>query len=134
MPLYPTDATQALRVDEIMTFQEEVMEKAQPNPAPPDVKAFREAFRSPQGFLGKAAALLELRLKEDDSGPFFFGQTMTVADLCAAGLVKMVLDGDFTHIPAAWMRSNFPRLVAMCAATDGSPLCKAYRDAYGASA
>ena len=67
-----------LRVDEIMTFQEEVMEKAQPNPSPPDIKAFRTAFHSPRGFFGKTAALLELRLKEDDSGPFFFGQTMTV--------------------------------------------------------
>jgi len=170
--LYPSDATAALRVDEVMTFQEEVrrlcwlavtawaiaqtaincpveqlstflaalslindvclqvMEKAQPTPAPDDVKAFREAFRSQSGFLGKTAAFLERRLEEHSEGPFFAGEEMTIADLCATGLVKMILDGDFTHIPPEWMRDNFPQLTAMAEATDCSPLALAYYAAY----
>ena len=131
-PLYPDAPDAALRVDEIMTFQEEVMEKAQPVPAPEDVKAFREMFRSPRGFLGRTAAFLESRAKEDSSGPFFFVARITVVDLCATGLVKMITDGEFTHIPPEWMTENFPHLTAMAEATQASQLARDYRAAYGA--
>ena len=108
------------------------MEKAQPVPAPEDVKAFREMFRSPRGFLGRTAAFLESRAKEDSSGPFFFVARITVVDLCATGLVKMITDGEFTHIPPEWMTENFPHLTAMAEATQASQLARNYRAAYDA--
>ena len=55
---------------------------------------------------------------------------MSIADICATGLVKMILDGDFTHIPPSWMSGNYPRLTAMACAIDTSPLAKGYYAAY----
>jgi hypothetical protein len=55
---------------------------------------------------------------------------MSIADLCAAGLVKMILDGDFTHILPSWMSDNFPLLTAMAFAVDTSPLARDYYAAY----
>ena len=88
------------------------------------------------------------------AGPFF-GEKLTIADLCATGLCRMILTGNFDHIPASWLAENFPRLMvnatacstgvalkaftlsqrwlrpqAMAEATDASPLVQAYYEAY----
>ena len=44
------------------------------------------------------------------AGPFF-GEKLTIADLCATGLCRMILTGNFDHIPASWLAENFPRLM-----------------------
>ena len=124
--LYPSDPTKAMLVDEVVAFAHEVLEKA-PNGRAlgpgESLKEKREAFMN-GGFLQKACDLLERRLDAVDSP--FFGDVMTIADLCATGLVRMILSGQFDHIPAEWMANGYPKLVAMAEATDASELAQSY--------
>lgn len=124
--LYPDDPKGALLVDESVAHLDEILLKTPQDPDKEVKKAKRIEFSSKGKYMHSAMSLVEGRIAESP-GPFLL-PAMTMADIYVAGLVAMILGGDFDYIEPSYM-DQFPKLVACKEAVEGSDLYKTCKDA-----
>jgi prostaglandin-H2 D-isomerase / glutathione transferase len=96
--LYPENALEALRVDELLEFGEDISHALSPSMHEPDMEkklAMRKAIVEEK--IPNWARCLEARLEANGSAAHFVGETLTIADLKLLygldSLVSGVLDG-----------------------------------------
>ena len=126
--LYPDDALGGLAVEEVMDVVNDVLAKTPQDKDPETKKRMREEYAAKGGFLHTTMSFLERKVVAK-GGPFLLGPQLTVADISVHMLVKMIADGDFDHVPAAYV-DGFPAVKAAGAAVAGSALLRSYREQY----
>ena len=118
--LYPTDYLAAALVDQVLDSANDCTATLSTSMRETDMVKRLEmrkdlASATLPTWLGYYEALLE---KTD--GPFFAGETLTVADLCIAGLLGWLTSGVLDGIPTS-LADPFPRLIALVGAVSKHP-------------
>jgi len=93
--LYPSDAIEALRVDEVMSIADDILASAPQDPDAAIKKTKREAWVAEK--VPKFLNLLDARLKES-GGPYLLGTSLSIADLILFGLVHSVRTGNYDYV------------------------------------
>ncbi len=129
--LYPTDPWQAALCDETMDVTEEMIGAVGSTMFLPEdeKKARREALAA-----GPIPFYLERLQKklEENGGKYFAGDSLTVADLKAAILIRLLRSGMFDYIPADLPDKTAPKLVEHYNRVMDNPDVKAYYAKVGA--
>ena len=120
--LYPDDPEKQLQVDEIVELCTSLMVKV-PSDKDPEEKAKNRAAYA-DGFMKKAFNHIDSRLGE--AGPFFLGAEFSLADIHFYGLVKMLRNGFFDHIPKEF-DATWPRVEVLVAALEANERFAPYK-------
>jgi len=129
--LYPEDALQAARVDEVMDAVEDISTKIGQTMRIDDAaakKAAREALVA--GPLPRYLQQVEARLKAG-GGEWFVENRLTVADLKCYYWVRWLKSGALDHIPADVVDKHAPLLAKHFERVKGQPKIAAYYAARG---
>lgn len=129
--LYPQDALQAARVDEVMASVEDISTKIGQTMRIDDSaarKAAREALVA--GPLPRYLQQIEARLKAG-GGEWFAENRLTVADLKCYYWVRWLKSGALDHIPADIVDKHAPLLAKHCERVKSQPRIAAYYAARG---
>jgi len=123
--LYPSDPWEAALCDETMDAVEDVITEVAATMALPEEakKARRQALAA-----GPFPFYLERlqRKLEANGGKYFAGASLTIADLKAAILIRMLSSGVLDHVPADLPEKTAPQLVEHYARVMDDPGVKAY--------
>lgn len=119
--LHPDDPWTAAEHDALMQSVEDLRHKM---PSTKDLpaeqqQAIREDFA--QGWLSQWASSCSARIQ----GPFLQGDTLNVADLKLAVILRAIAANSYDHIPGSFLHA-WPKLGALQAAVEADPRVKAY--------
>ncbi len=125
--LYPSDATEALLVDEAVSVVDQILQLT-PKDADEDTRAKNRAAYQESGFLRVGMELLEGRLRES-GGPFLLGNHLTIADLYVRSPLCDLFDLKQFDGVTDEFTDQFPRVRDCGVAVLEHPLLKAYFEA-----
>ncbi|OQR89677.1 glutathione S-transferase [Achlya hypogyna] len=129
--LYPTDALEAFRVDEILAASDDTLAKLMPSFREQDAAkrlVLREELSA--GPLPEHFACIEARLAAH-KGPYFLGDALTIADLELYGSRQMLSSGWLDGIPTDILDA-YPRWNAIADAVAAHPKVAAWEAAHKA--
>lgn len=116
--LYPNDAVQALRVDEILDLMEDIAATLKPTFSLPagEKEEARRKLIADGGAVHKGFALLARRhAAADNTTAFFVGGALSIADLKVLGWRATAATGFYDGIPKDWIETAFPAFGAALA-------------------
>jgi glutathione S-transferase len=128
--LYPEDAWQAAECDEICDMVEHLSVDMGPSFGLKGDEQKRERERLVEGPIPKYLKALERRLAER-GGEWFAGGRMTIADLKAVDLARMLSSGRLDHIPKDIVDRVAPALAAHRDRVLAEPRVRAYYARFG---
>ncbi|KAJ3166397.1 hypothetical protein HDU88_003265 [Geranomyces variabilis] len=123
--LYPSDAWNALKVDELVSVVDDIAALLRPSffESDPEKKIqARKDLSAPEGALTKALANLE-RAVAKTAGKFAVGDTLTIADLLLYNQKTSLESGLLDGLPTN-MYESLPTLTKVCAAVKNHPKVK----------
>lgn len=125
--LYPTDALEALRCDEVMDAVEDIVTQivATFGMQGEELRVAREALVA--GPLSLYLRWLDTKLA-DRAGSFFGGDAWTVADLKVFVWTRSLQTGNLDHIPVDLLARVAPGLEAHCERVADQPAIRDYYD------
>ncbi|KAK3236989.1 hypothetical protein CYMTET_52902 [Cymbomonas tetramitiformis] len=121
--LYPTDPVEALKVDEVMDFVQDIYTKCPHDADEEKKKSLREVYAA--GQMKVFFNALDCRFAAN-AGPFFSGDKLSIADLFTYYMFKMIRVGMFDYVDSSYV-DQWPNLAGFEKAVAEHPVVMAWK-------